>query len=114
MIKTLKINKENTVKAVGRGYILATDFADYLVKKGEPFRTAHSIVGRLVSYASEKGKKLSEISLSEFKEFSPLFEEDVIKINIESSLLARNAVGGTSPERVMQELAKARKTLGHE
>ena len=73
MIKTLRVKAENTGQAVKQGYILATDLADYLVKKGEPFRTAHDIVGRLVSYAMEKGKSFSDLSLAEYKGFSPLF-----------------------------------------
>ena len=112
MVRTLKVKAENTSKAVERGYILATDLADYLVKKGEPFRTAHEIVGRLVSYAAEKGKPFAELGINEYKKFSPLFGEDVRKISIKSSLAARDVVGGTAPGRVKQALARARKAVG--
>jgi len=111
MIKTLRVKAENAGQAVRRGYILATDLADYLVKKGEPFRTAHNIVGRLVSYAMEKGKSFSELSLAEYKEFSPLFGEDVYSITIESSIAARDNIGGTAPKQVERALANAKKIL---
>jgi argininosuccinate lyase len=109
MIKTLQVKAENTKKALQSGYILATDLADYLVKKGEAFRTAHEIVARLVSYAEEKGKSFGQLKMSEFKGFSPLFGKDVRKITIESSLVARDIIGGTSPNQVGRALAAARK-----
>ncbi len=111
MIRTLKIKSGNTARAVERGYTLATDLADYLVKKGEPFRTAHDIVGRLVSYAAEKGKSFAELSINEYKKFSTLFGEDVRKISVKSSLAARDVTGGTAPKQVEQALAKARKMV---
>jgi argininosuccinate lyase len=112
MLATLKVKAESARRAVGRGYILATDLADYLVKKGEAFRTAHDIVGRLVGYATEKNKPFSELSLSEYKKFSPLFAQDVYAITIESSLAARDVVGGTAPKQVARALARAKKIIG--
>ena len=112
MIKTLRVKAENTGQAVEQGYILATDLADYLVKKGEPFRTAHDIVGRLVSYAMEKGKSFSDLSLAEYKGFSPLFGEDVYSITVESSIAARDVIGGTAPMQVERALDNARKKIG--
>ncbi len=112
MVRTIQVKSANTAKAVERGYILATDLADYLVKKGEAFRAAHDIVGRLVSYAAEKGKTFAEIGISEYRKFSPLFGDDVREISIKSSLAARNVIGGTAPKRVKQALAKARKMVG--
>ncbi len=112
MVRTTKVKVENTAQAAGRGYILATDLADYLVKKGEAFRTAHDVVGRLVSYAVEKGKTFAELGIKEYQKFSPLFGEDVCKITVESSLAARDVAGGTAPERVRQALAAARETVG--
>ncbi|OGO01607.1 MAG: argininosuccinate lyase, partial [Chloroflexi bacterium RBG_13_52_12] len=93
MMKTLKVNAENTRKAAGRGYILATDLADYLVKKGETFRKAHEIVGKLVSYAVDKGKPLAGLTVKEYQKFSPLFGAEVRSITVETSLAARNVVG---------------------
>lgn len=112
MIRTLRVKAENTEQAVKRGYILATDLADYLVGKGKPFRTAHDIVARLVSYAMEKGKSFSELSLTEYQSFSPLFGEDVYSITVESSLAARDVIGGTAPRQVERALATARKIIG--
>jgi argininosuccinate lyase len=112
MVKTLKVKPENARQAVEQGYILATDLADYLVKKGEAFRTAHDIVARLVSYAVEKNKSLLILSLAEYKKFSPLFEQDVYSITVESSIAARDVVGGTAPGQVARALATAKKTIG--
>jgi argininosuccinate lyase len=111
MVRTLRVDTENTARAVKQGYILATDLADYLVKKGEPFRTAHNIMGRLVSYALEKNKTLDELDLSEYKNFSPLFDDDVYSITVESSIAARDIIGGTAPGQVKQALAIARKMI---
>ena len=112
MVKTLRVKAENIEQAVRQGYILATDLADYLVKKGEAFRTAHNIVARLISYAMERGKSFSELSPSEYKEFSPLFGEDVYSITVESSIAARDVIGGTAPKQVDRALAAAKKLLG--
>ncbi|MBE9483015.1 MAG: argininosuccinate lyase [Chloroflexi bacterium] len=112
MIATLRVKAENTGQAVKQGYILATDLADYLVRKGESFRTAHDIVARLVSYAMEKGKSFSELSLTEYKDFSPLFGEDVYLITIESSMASRDTIGGTAPKQVERALATAQKIIG--
>jgi argininosuccinate lyase len=111
LVATLRVKSENTERATKMGYILATDLADYLVRKGEAFRTAHSIVAKLVSYAMTKGKSLAELSLSEYQEFSRLFEKDVYAITVESSLAARDITGGTAPKRVAQALAAAMKVL---
>jgi argininosuccinate lyase len=111
MISTLRVKAENARRAVEQGYILATDLADYLVKKGESFRTAHGVVAKLVSYAIEQGKSFPELGLEEYQKFSPLFSQDVYSITVESSLAARNVVGGTAPGRVEQALANAKKLL---
>ncbi|MFC2011606.1 argininosuccinate lyase [Chloroflexota bacterium] len=112
MVSTLKVKAENMERAVKQSYILATDMADYLVKKGEAFRTAHDIIARLVSYAVEKGKSFGELKLTEYKEFSPLFEDDIFLVTVESSLAARNSIGGTSPTRVAEALSRAKKIIG--
>jgi argininosuccinate lyase len=112
MIATVQVKTENTAKAAGEGYILATDLADYLVKKGEAFRTAHEAVARLVSYAAEKGKSLKELKPGEYKKFSPLFGDDVSSVTVESSLAARDNPGGTAPRQVAKALKQARKIVG--
>jgi argininosuccinate lyase len=112
MVSTLKVKAENARRAAERGYILATDLADYLVKKGETFRTAHALVARLVGYAIEKNKPFSELSLAEYKKFSSRFDQDVYSITVESSLAARDVVGGTAPKQVERALARAKKIVG--
>ncbi len=112
MIKSLEVKPENARRAVDRGYILATDLADYLVKKGETFRSAHDIVAKLVSYAIEQNKTFGELSLAEYKRFSPLFAKDVFSITVESSLAARGVIGGTAPGQVAKALASAKKSIG--
>ncbi len=112
MLATLRVKAENMARAVERGYILATDLADYLVKKGETFRTSHEIVARLVNYAVEKGKSFAEISLAEYKRFSPLFGKDVRAVTVESSVTARDIAGGTAPRQVARALAAARRAIG--
>jgi len=112
MIQTVRITTKNTTRAAKQGYILATDLADYLVKKGEAFRSAHDIVARLVNYAVKKGRSFDELSLTEYKEFSPLFADDVRSITVESSLAARDNVGGTAPRQVAGALSRAKKLIG--
>jgi argininosuccinate lyase len=111
MIRTVQVRAENTGRAIQQGYILATDLADYLVKKGAAFRTAHDIVARLVSYAVAEKKTFPQLSLKEYQKFSPLFGEDVYSITVESSLAARDIIGGTAPKRVKRALAVARKIV---
>ncbi len=111
MLKTIKVKEENIRAALGRGYILATDVTDYLVKKGAAFRTAHEIVGKLVNYASEKGKNLEELDIKEYQKFSSLFGADVVKITIESALAARDTAGGTAPNQVRKALVAARRIV---
>ena len=108
MVKTLKVKAERAGQAAGQGYILATDVADYLVKKGLPFRRAHEVVAKLVSYAVGKGKDLHQLDLGEYRQFSPLFDAGVLDVSVASSVKARNVVGGTAPEQVDAQLARAR------
>jgi argininosuccinate lyase len=108
MVKTLEVKAERTSQAASQGYILATDVADYLVKKGLPFRQAHSVVAKLVSYAVEKGKELHQLELGEYRQFSPLFDAGVLDVTVASSIKARNVVGGTAPEQVDAQLARAK------
>ena len=112
MIKTVKVNGDNARIALERGYVLATDVADYLVKKGAAFRTAHEIVGKLVNYAAGKGKTLAGLDMKEYKKFSTLFGADVRSITIETSLAARDVVGGTAPRQVKKALAVAWRIIG--
>lgn len=111
MVKTLKVNRERMQAATAQDYILATDLADYLVKKGISFRKAHSVIAGLVRYALEQSKPLNKLTLAEYKKFSSLFTEDVYGITVESSLASRNVPGGTAPEQVRLAIQKAKGRL---
>jgi argininosuccinate lyase len=111
MVKTLKINRRRCEELTGEGYLLATDFADYLVKKGIPFREAHAIVCRLVRYAEDQGKSLHQLDPEEYKQFSPLFEEDVRDITTASALVVRDVTGGTAPKQVEEAIKRAKRIL---
>ncbi len=113
MISTLRIRPDKMAIALDKGYLLATDIADYLVKKGETFRGSHAIVGRLVNWASEKDRSFAEISLEEYRKFSSLFEDDVYLITAMQSISARDNPGGTAPAQVLGALEAARKMIQH-
>lgn len=102
MIATMKINKENMYRAAQGGFTNATDMADYLVKKGIPFRDAHEIIGKMVLYCIGNNKAIDELTMEEFKNFSPLITEDVYKeISLETCVSGRNLPGGPAKERVL-------------
>jgi len=110
MMSGVTVDAGSMRRAAAEGFATATDLADYLVKKGLPFREAHEAVARAVRAASEAGKDLSELSLTELREFSALVEEDVFDaLTLEGSLAARDHVGGTAPNRVREAIAQARK-----
>lgn len=112
VLGNIRINGERMREAAASGYLNATDLADYLVRRGLEFRRAHELVGRIVNYAVARQKKLEELSLDEYRNFSPLFGEDLYDaLTIEASLRSRSALGGTSPERVAAALARARAEL---
>ncbi|HQZ96296.1 MAG TPA: argininosuccinate lyase [Pyrinomonadaceae bacterium] len=106
------LNEERALAAATKGYLNATELADYLVKKGVPFRTGHEIVGRAVLYAISEGKELHELSVEQLKEFSSEIGEDVADaLSLGSTLGAKDAIGGTSPSRVTEALTAARAFL---
>lgn len=87
MLSTLKIKKDNTFKAVKRGFLNATEAADYLVNKGMAFRDAHKVIGEIVLYCEERDKAIEDVSVDELKKFSSLFSDDVYEfINYENTL----------------------------
>ncbi|WP_038055866.1 argininosuccinate lyase [Thermodesulfobacterium hydrogeniphilum] len=115
MIQGLKIKKENIEKYLNKGYLLATELADYLVTKGIPFRKAHYITGQIVLYAEKRGKKLEKLTLEEFQRFSNVIEEDVYKwLTIENAIKRREIFGGTGFKSVKKEIDKAKKEIGYE
>ncbi len=110
-IATATFNAKRMRQAASTGHLLATDIADYLVRKGVPFREAHGIVGKLVQKAIAKGQDVSELSLADYQRHSKKFGPDVKKITIESSVAARAVVGGTAPASVAKALAEAKRAL---
>ncbi|MDE6501963.1 MAG: argininosuccinate lyase [Ruminococcus sp.] len=113
MISTMRVLKENMRNAAARGFINATDCADYLVKKGMPFRDAYKITGTLVAQCIEKGLTLETLPIEDYKAMTELFDNDVYQaINLETCVRERKSEGGPSPEAVKEQIAIAKKTLG--
>lgn len=112
MILTMTVNVDKMAQAVSKDFSNATDLADYLVRKGMPFRKAHEVVGKCVAHAIKEGKFLLEIPLSEYKEFSPLFEEDLITaLNPENCVAARKCYGGPAFTENEKQFALGDKVL---
>ena len=106
MLDTMKIKKDIMKKAASGGFTNATDVADYLVKKGEAFRNAHEIVGKIVLYCIDENKAIDDLSLDEFKSFSPFFEEDVYKaIDLITCVEERSVMGGPSSSSVQSQIS---------
>jgi len=115
MLPEIKIKKDAMLRASSRGFLNATDFADYLVSKSMPFRDAHSCAGKAVAFALGKGKELHELSLAEMKLFSPLFSDDVFKILTPDSMInRRKSFGGTATKNVLSAIRKAGKDIDRE
>jgi len=115
LVARLVPRKEHISRIVTQGFLTATDLADYLVKKGMPFRQAHSVVGKAVSQCISQGKELTDMSLEDLKAFSSLIDEDIFEVlSIEGSVGTRRCPGGTAPERVAEALARAEKKMTHE
>ncbi len=112
MIKTAVFNKDNMYNAAKGGFTNATDAADWLVKKGVPFRDAHAILGQLVLYCINNNTSLEDLSLDEFKAISPVFDESVYDaISVEKCVQARNIPGGPSPEYIKTLIEKNKEYL---
>lgn len=112
MVPAITARRENMYRAAQQGYATATDLADYLVKKGMPFRDAHEVVGKSVAYGIEQGKDLSLLSLDELRQFSQQIEEDVFAVlTLEGSVSARDHIGGTAPAQVRAAIASAHARL---
>ena len=110
MLSTMELYKENMRNAAARGFINATDCADYLVKKGLPFRDAYKITGTLVAYCIKNRTVLENLSIEEFRELSPVFDDDVYEaIKLETCVNMRKADGGPAPEAVKKQIEFARK-----
>jgi argininosuccinate lyase len=113
MLAALTFRADRMRRAAGENFATATDLADYLVRKGLPFREAHEVVGRVVRHAMEAGTELTAVSLEELRRFSPLIDADVhAALTVEASLGARNVTGGTAPDAVRRALVEARRLVG--
>lgn len=112
MIPAIESRKEEMREAALRGFSTATDLADYLVRKGIPFRDSHEIVGKSVAYGVETGKDLGEMSLEELQQFSDEITQDVFDVlTLEGSVSARNHIGGTAPDQVRAAVQRGRDVL---
>lgn len=112
MIRTMKVHKGNMLNGAKGGFTNATDVADYLVKKGVPFREAHGIVGRMVFYSIEKDASLDELSIEEFKKFSDKIENDIYDaISMQTCVNGRKIIGGPAKETVLRAIEKAKNNL---
>ncbi len=115
MMPTVKVNRDKTREAAGKGFSTATDLADYVVRAGVPFRDSHEIVGKAVRYGIEQGKDLAEMSLVELQQFSEVIQKDVFEVlTLEGSVAARNHRGGTAPEQVHAAVRRARRRKAEE
>ena len=112
MIATMRVIKENTYKAAQKGFINATDLADYLTKKGMPFRTAYKIVGQIVAECIAKDLVLDTFPLEDYQKYSPLFGDDLYtEISLETCVSKRNSAGGASAASVRAQVAHVRELL---
>ena len=112
MVQTMKINGENTYRAAQKGFINATDLADYLTKKGMPFRAAYKIVGQIVAECIQKDLVLDNYPLESYQKYSELFTDDLYKeIALETCVEKRNSEGGASPVSVRKQIDEVRKEL---
>ncbi|MCU7947983.1 MAG: argininosuccinate lyase, partial [Candidatus Thiodiazotropha sp. (ex Cardiolucina cf. quadrata)] len=113
MVPAITCRKETMRRATMQGFATATDLADYLVRKGIPFRDAHEVVGKAVAFGVAEGRDLSEMSLQELQTFSSEIAADVFEIlTLEGSLAARDHIGGTAPKQVRAAIIRARERLG--
>ena len=112
LVKTMTVLKDNMKKAAAKGFINATDCADYLVEKGIPFRDAYKITGSLVKYCIKNDTTLENLKLEEFKEYSDKFEEDVYEaIDLSNCVNKRNVVGGPAAEQVMKQIERVKNII---
>ncbi len=112
MLRNVKLNGDRMRAGASKGMMNATELADYLVRKGVPFREAHETVGKIVVHAMEKGIELGELSLDELRSFSNEIEDEVFAaLTLEQTLGSKSLAGGTAPERVAEALASARNLL---
>ena len=107
MLKTLKVNRKHMQVAAGEGFSTATDMAEYLVRKGVPFREAHAVTGGIVAFCLRENRTLEALSLEEFRTFHRAFDQDIYgRLDVAASIRARTSEGGTAPERVREQIRR--------
>jgi argininosuccinate lyase len=111
MLPRIEVDAKRARKAAVANYSLATDLADYLVRKGLPFRDAHEALGKLVRYAEGKNADLGKLTLDELRKFSPVFDRDALGIDVMTSVRSRDVPGGTAPRQVAASIRRARKRI---
>ena len=115
MLRTLQVDKERMYAAVAGDFASATDLADYLVRKGLPFREAHAVVGKLVGKCVAQGRRLVDLTVAELQEASPFFGPEALELlPPENCVAARTSRGGTAAEAVEKQLQKAREILAQD
>jgi len=114
-LENLRVNVEKARAAATKGYLNASELADYLVQRNLPFKTAQYTAEQIILYAISKDKELNELSLDEMRKFSEIIEKDVFEnLSLEQTLASKNQIGGTSPERVFEALEQAKESLDRE
>ena len=107
LVSTMVVNREKMTVQAEYGFSTATEIADYLVRQGLPFRQAHEIVGTIVAHCLEKGLQFKDLSLGDWQQFSPCFDEQVISLlSAEDAVRSKNVYGGTAPQQVQQQLLR--------
>jgi len=112
MIKEMRVNVDTLAEHAGAGFSTATEIADYLVRKGLPFRSAHEIVGRVVAYCEQNSYLFTDLNISQWQEFSPLISEDLfVFLEPQDAVAAKNIYGGTALNQVLVQIAEVRSFL---
>jgi len=112
MVPAIQVNREAMREAALKGFATATDLADYLVRKGLPFRDAHEVVGQAVRHASEQGCDLADLDLDTLRQFDERIDADVFEVlTLEGAMRARDHIGGTAPRQVRAQVERLRKAL---
>jgi argininosuccinate lyase len=111
MLTATRVRTDRMAGAAGADFSTATDYADYLAKKGLPFREAHALVGKLVTFCEERRRDLVDLSFEELRGFSPLFGPDIVGLTPAAVVAARDVPGGTAPARVREAIDGAQVRL---
>jgi argininosuccinate lyase len=113
MLRTVRFDARRFEGELNNDMLLATELADYLARKGMPFREAHGVVGGIVAACAERGKTLGELTMAEYRRFSRLFDADLyLSLNARTSIARKRSAGSTAPAEVRRQIARWEKRLG--